>query len=361
MKNRNLYIAVVTLAFGGAAVVSILTAQQRPASPFNQAQADAGKALYEAACSSCHMPNLSGSGDASPLAGNIFMANWGARTAGQLHSFIATSMPPQRPGSLSAAEYLSISAYILNYNGGTPGAQALAANNATAIGMFATGQQLAAADGKGKGKGAPAGGRGVVAAAPAKGITHAGEVKNYRNVTDAMLKAPPANDWLMIRGNYSAHNFSTLNQITTENVKGLQLIWSWTMNNGGTNQPAPLVHDGVLYVNNTGNILQALDAKTGDLIWENNYGNNANAAAMRGISIYQDKIILSTSDAHIRAFDARTGKDLWDTTIGDRTGGNYSTSSGPLAIGNNTVIQGLGGCQVYRDEKCFLWILIIIN
>ena len=75
---------------------------------------------------------------------------------------------------------------------------------------------------------------------------------------------------------------------------------------------------------------------------------------MRGISIYQDRIILSTSDAHIRAFDARTGKDLWDTTIGDRSGGNYSTSSGPLSIGNNRVVQGLGGCQVHRDEKCFI-------
>jgi len=354
--KKKLFVTAVAL---GVAIVTVqMMAQQRPAAPFTAAQADAGKAAYESACSSCHMPNLAGSSDASPLTGTIFMANWGARTAGQLYSFISTSMPPTKPGSLGEAAYLNIAAYILSYNGGTPGTQALAANNATAIGMFATGQQAVAAGGgagKGKGKAAPAaGGRGVVAAPPAKGITHAGEVKNYKNVTDAMLKNPPASDWLMIRGNYSAHNFSTLNQITTDNVKGLQLVWSWTMNNGGTNQPAPLVHDGVVYVNNTGNILQALDARTGDLIWENNYGNNAGAAAQRGISIYQDKIILSTSDAHIRAFNAKTGKDLWDTTIGDRTGGNYSTSSGPLSIGNNRVVQGLGGCQAYRDEKCFI-------
>jgi alcohol dehydrogenase (cytochrome c) len=109
-----------------------------------------------------------------------------------------------------------------------------------------------------------------------------------------------------------------------------------------------------MYLNNTGNILQALDARTGDLIWENNYGSNANAAAQRGISIYQDKIILSTSDAHLMAFDARNGKQLWDTTMGDRSQGNYSTSSGPIVY-NGKVIQGIGGCQAYReDEKCFI-------
>jgi alcohol dehydrogenase (cytochrome c) len=356
-KQRKLYFAAALLAaFGITIIHTDLTAQQRAAAPFTAAQAEAGRAAYEAACASCHLPNLSGSGDAAALAGTPFMSAWGARTAGQLYQFISTSMPPQRPNSLGEATYLNITAYILDYNGGAPGQQPLTADNNIAIGMFATGQQSAGAQAKGKGKApaAEAKGKGAAPPAQAKGITHPGEVRNYRNVTDAMLRNPPASDWLMIRGNWSAHNFSPLNQITTDNVKNLQLVWSWTMNNGGTNQPAPLVHDGVLYVNNTGNILQALDAKTGDLIWENNYGANPNAAAMRGIAIYQDKILLATSDAHLRAFDARTGKDLWDTTIGDRSAGNYSTSSGPLAIGNNTVVQGLGGCQVYRDEKCFI-------
>ena len=53
------------------------------------------------------------------------------------------------------------------------------------------------------------------------------------------------------------------------------------------------------------------------------------------------------------AFDARTGKTVWDTTIGDRSKGNYSTSSGPL-VAKGKVIQGLGGCQTYREEKCFI-------
>ncbi len=354
----------VTLAGVVSAAVILLTgdltAQQRPAGPFTAAQVAAGKAAYEKNCAACHLPTLAGSGDASALAGTPFMSNWGARNVGQLHSFIQTAMPPTAANSLGTETYLAITAYILDRNGSTSGNTALAANNTATIGSLGNGQPAGdvAAKGGGKGKAAPAAandgkGRGVIAA-QAKGLTKNGEVKNYVNVTDAMLKNPPASDWLMIRGNQAAHNFSTLDQINVGNVKGLQLVWSWSMNNTGTNQPAPIVHNGVMYLNNTGNILQALDAKTGDLIWENNYGTNANAAAQRGISIYQDKIIVSSSDAHLFAFDAKNGKQLWETTMGNRSQGNYSTSSGPIVY-NGKIIQGLGGCQAYReDEKCHI-------
>jgi len=199
------------------------------------------------------------------------------------------------------------------------------------------------------------GGRGAAPAAP-RGITVTGEVKNFVPVTDAMLRNPDPADWLMIRRDYHASDYSPLNQINRDNVKDLRLQWVWAMKEGGTNEPSPIVHNGVLYLNNIGNTLQALDARTGDLIWENVYGTNAGAHSMRGISIYEDKIILATSDAHLKAFDARTGKNLWDTVIGDRTRGNFSASSGPLVM-KGKVVQGLmggGGCSVYQDEKCFI-------
>jgi len=178
-------------------------------------------------------------------------------------------------------------------------------------------------------------------------------VKNFVPVTEAMLRNPDPADWLMLRRDYHASDYSPLNQITADNVKDLRLQWIWAMNEGGANQPAPLVHGGIIYLNNPGNILQAIDGKTGELIWENRYGTNANGAAMRGISIYEDKIFVATSDAHLMAFDAKTGKTVWDTTMGDRSKGNYSTSSGPL-VAKGKVIQGLGGCQTYREEKCFI-------
>jgi alcohol dehydrogenase (cytochrome c) len=192
-------------------------------------------------------------------------------------------------------------------------------------------------------------------AAPAqpRGLTITGEVKNFRPVTDDMLKSPAPGDWPMIRRDYRASNFSPLNQVTTANVKNLKLVWSWAMTEGGTNQPSPIAHNGVIYLNNIGNVLQALDAQTGEPIWENNYGTQRGAAAMRGITLYGDKIYLATADARLMAFDARTGKTVWQTVIGDRKTGSYSTSSGPLAV-KGKIIQGLGGCQRYQDEKCFI-------
>ena len=110
-----------------------------------------------------------------------------------------------------------------------------------------------------------------------------------------------------------------------------------------------------MFVNNPGNIVQALDAKTGELIWENRIGTAATGNSQRGLSIYDDKVYVTTGDAHIYALDARTGKNVWDTVIGDRTNGSYSTSSGPIAI-KGKLIQGLGGslCDQYREEKCFI-------
>ena len=95
--NINKTLTVTLAGVVSAAVVLLtgdLTAQQRPAGPFTAAQVAAGKAAYEKNCSSCHLPTLAGSGDASALAGTPFMSGWGARNAGQLHSFIQSSMPP---------------------------------------------------------------------------------------------------------------------------------------------------------------------------------------------------------------------------------------------------------------------------
>jgi alcohol dehydrogenase (cytochrome c) len=159
----------------------------------------------------------------------------------------------------------------------------------------------------------------------------------------------------MIRRDYKASSFSPLNQITAQNVHDLRQVWSWAMQDGAVlgNQPAPIVHNGVLYGNNNGMVLQALDARTGELIWENRYGTKLAAPAMRGITIYGDKIFVATTEAHLMAFDARNGKVIWDTTMGDRSQGPYSTTSGPIAV-NGKLSQNLGGCGTYRKEKCFI-------
>src|SRR5213594_3686278 len=344
----------------------IIAAQQRGGGTaggvYTAPQAASGRAVYQANCAICHQQDLSGSGDAPALRGSEFVSNWGPRSTRELLSFLQLTMPPARQGILNQDEYLSIVAFMLQSNGARAGNQALTANTEVAINSVATGQAQAAAaeaassqadpDGDGGQRGGQRGGRGG-APRQARGITVAGEVKNYVRVTDAMLRSPSPNDWLMIRRDYHASNYSPLNQITRDNAKDLRLEWVWSMAEGARTQAAPIVHNGVMYLNNAGNTLQALDARNGELIWENNYGTNATGDAMRGISIYEDKIILATSDAHLVAIDAQNGKKIWETVIGDRSKGNYGTSSGPI-IAKGKVIQGLGNCSTYREEKCFI-------
>ena len=361
MRTRTL--AIAALAASGMLLIAQPTGAPRPEAPYTTAQASAGRAAYQTNCAGCHAADLSGR-EGPQLAGGNFMSQWGDRTAGELINFTRATMPPGAGGSLPDRTYVEIAAFLLDANSARPGNRALTADSNITLRSVASGQRAAYLQ-----PGAAAGILSTVqspvsqgqpenqARSVPRGITVAGEVKNYVPVTDAMLRNPDPADWLMLRHDYKATYYSSLEQITAQNVSGLRLVWSWSMQDGASNgnQPAPIVHNGVLYVNNAGMVLQALNAKTGDLIWENRYGSSPAAPAMRGIAIYDDKIFVATGDAHLMAFDARNGKTVWDTTIGDRTKGDYMASSGPLAV-KGRLIQGLGrdSCATYREEKCFI-------
>lgn len=356
--TRSFALISTITAIGGV----LLIGQQTPqTASYTAAQADSGRTVYTANCASCHGPDLAGRNDAAQLAGSLFVGSWGNRTTSDLIGFLRASMPPGNPGGLSEQAYVDVTAFILDSNGARPGTQPLTATTSVAIRSIATGQPRPQTTGAGPGRGRggapgePLGGRAEAAAPPVpRGLTVAGQVKNYTPVTDAMLRNPDPNDWLMIRHDYHANNYSTLTQITPQNVRELQLKWVWAMGEG-TNQPAPVVHNGIMFINNPGSVVQALDARTGDLIWENRVGPTQTGNSQRGLAIYGDKVYVTTSEAHIYALDARTGKNVWDTVIGERKNGNYSTSSGPIVI-KGKLAQGLGGslCDQYREEKCFI-------
>ena len=78
-----------------------------------------------------------------------------------------------------------------------------------------------------------------------------------------MLRNPAPGDWPMIRRDYSASSFSPLSRITAGNVSQLTLAWIWPMRDGGTNQPAPLVYRGTIYLNNPDGVVQAIRARDG--------------------------------------------------------------------------------------------------
>ena len=355
-KQVLLLAAVVVASFD----VAMLVGQQAPAAgSYTAAQATAGRSAYEMSCSACHRLDLGGTNEAPQLAGGSFLGVWSRRTTGDLLSYVQATMPPDNPGSLGQPTYLNIVAYILQANGAPAGAQALASTTATPIGTIAMTQPaavVAAQQPAGRGRGqAPAqaaaqGGRGQPAP-PRRGVTIAGEVKNYVPVTDAMLRDPDPGDWLMVRRNYQGWSYSPLNQITTANVQNLRLAWVWAMQEGGASQPMPLVHNGIMYLVNTGNVVQALDAARGELIWEHRLGPEQ-GGAMRNQAIYQNNLYVTTNDARITALDARNGKLVWETPIADRAKG-YATTTGPVII-NGKAVQGLGGCDRFKEDGCFI-------
>jgi alcohol dehydrogenase (cytochrome c) len=95
-----------------------------------------------------------------------------------------------------------------------------------------------------------------------------GQVKEFRPVTEAALRNPAPGDWLNWRRTDNAWGYSPLNQINRKNVQQLQLAWSWAMDDTGAGEATPLVYDGTMYLPNPRGVIQALDAATGDLIWE---------------------------------------------------------------------------------------------
>jgi alcohol dehydrogenase (cytochrome c) len=333
-------------------VAALAGAAHAQSGPFTEGQAASGRASYLANCAGCHLADLRGANEARPLVGPDFMRTWRERNAQELVAFLSVTMPPPpaAPGSLGQQSYVNLAAFLLQANGATPGAEALTAASAVRIGSVATGT-MSDAFRAALASAAPAAPTG---AAGQTGISVAGAVAGFRPVTDAMLRRLPADDWLMIRGNYQAWNYSELGEITRDNVDDLRLEWIWSMTDGGWNEPAPVVHDGVLYLNNMGNIIQALDAATGELIWENRVGPTVPTGdAMRGLAIFGDKLFIATTDARLVALRAENGQVAWETVIGDRSEGAFGTSSGPIVIGGK-VLQGLGDCTLFRREKCFI-------
>jgi mono/diheme cytochrome c family protein len=122
---RGLALLAVLLAAVVIAYPRSLTASGTPAAAtkttndgvYTADQAKQGNVVYGTDCANCHMDDLSGSGQAPPLAGDIFMANWEGRTVGDLFDTTRNTMPMNQPDSLTAKQYVEIVAYMLQANG----------------------------------------------------------------------------------------------------------------------------------------------------------------------------------------------------------------------------------------------------
>ncbi len=346
---------VVALAAVGAGGIG---AQAQDFAGYTEDQARAGQLVYESVCAPCHMANLQGDFEAPELAGPNFLNSWGGREVHELFDYMQATMPPdgRKPSDES---FTNIIAYILERNGQEAGSERLVATITTMVptrDVVAGRARAAAPATAARGADSPRQPGGFAAPRPPlPALQWNGVVEDYRPVTAEMLLDPPPGDWLMFRRTYDGQGHSPLDQITTDNVGDLQLAWVWSMSDG-SNQPTPLVHDGIMYLTNPGNIIQALDAGIGDVIWQyaREFPENLGlgGSRLRNISIYQDNLFISTADAALVALDARSGEIVWEHQIADPEQG-YTSSSGPMVMGG-VVVNGINGCSRFQEDSCFI-------
>ena len=186
-------------------------------------------------------------------------------------------------------------------------------------------------------------------AAPGPGPAHAQptESDDFVPVTDAMLQAPAPEDWLMWRRTLDGWGYSPLDQIDADNVGDLRLAWSRGLH-PGSQQGTPIAYGGVLYMPNPRDVIQAIDAATGDLLWEHRrevpedideYLLGSLSEVNRSLAIYGRQIIDTSVDEHVFAIDAATGRMVWETRILDYRTHPANQTSGPI-IADGKVVSG---------------------
>ena len=354
-------LAALVVAVGGTVLGQAQTGQAL----YSANQAQTGEALYLQQCASCHLTDLRGQFEAPELAGPNFRNLWGNRSVADLLTVIDETMPVQAPGSLSEEQRSAIVAFILRENGVAPSGTRLTVASA---GMVRPDGRAATARAEDIRPPVP----GVLGTGPSPDSidrppevvgdvseTLTGVTRTYRRadrftpVRDADLGNPPGGDWLHWRGNPGSWGYSPLDQIDTDNVHRLQLAWSWGMEQGRSQQ-APLVRNGVLYLSNPANVIQALDGIDGTPLWEyrRTFPEGRRGGQLRTLAVWEDLIFVATSDAHLVALDARTGVVRWETRVADAELG-YGNTSGPIVI-DGKVINGISGCGRFHPESCFI-------
>lgn len=266
-------------------------------------------------------------------------------------------MPPGGGGSLSRAAYRAVEAYLLQANA-TPDSEFYRSVADTATPRDrGTGRARGAAAGEQMFSLLPGQGRDPIYLAALAARKR--KLAAITPVTDATLRNPTPSDWLMWRRTYDAHGFSPLRQIDRSNVARLRTVWSWSLPES-TNEITPLVHDGVMFVY-SGDAVQALDAATGELLWqylrilpaELDGGRRWHAKAM---AVYGDLLLAPTADGHLIALDVHSGHLVWDHAVVDPHGhpaavgfqltGGPIVAKGVVMVGVSLGVLDRGGCYI---------------
>jgi len=169
---------------------------------------------------------------------------------------------------------------------------------------------------------------------------------------DHLLQSPVGKDWVTNGGNLTNQRYSALKQIDTTNVKQLKGAWMTRLKGSGFGgkysfEASPLVKDGIMYVVTGNEDVFALNAKTGEILWERWSGIDQKISTVccgwvnRGLAMGEGMLFLGQFDANVVALDIKTGKEVWRTPIEVWQDG-YGITSAPLYY-DGIVYSGITG------------------
>jgi quinohemoprotein ethanol dehydrogenase len=159
-----------------------------------------------------------------------------------------------------------------------------------------------------------------------------------------------AADWTMHGRTNDEQRFSPLNQINEQNVGKLGLVWSRELGSTRGLEATPLVANGVIYTTGEWSVAYALDAKTGEILWT--YDPKVPRARARyiccdvvnrGVALYHGKVYLGTLDGRLIALDAKSGNPVWDVVTVDQSK-PYAITGAPR-IARGIVLIGNAGSE----------------
>ncbi len=269
-----------------------------------------GGPLFDSACAHCHGTN----GRGAQIGPSIL-----ARVAGdddaELTAFLRTGNPERgMPPAAVADQQLP---QLINYL------------------RFLASQPVDAADVSSTGEGS----------APANHV-----IENFLPIDEATLLNPSPNDWLWFSRTPDAQRYSPLDQVDASNVNKLTLAWSRGLPSG-LSYTIPVVYNGIIYLATAQSTVIALDATTGDQIWEykREFANPATASQNRSktLSIFADMVYFTAPDSTVVAIDARTGEQRWEAPAGGR-----GHSSGSIVVKGKVI--SAGNCVSGPRDNCFI-------
>ena len=148
-------------------------------------------------------------------------------------------------------------------------------------------------------------------------VVMTGSIEAQVTYEHLLRAAEEPQNWLTYSGTYLSQRYSTLAEITPENVKDLEQQWIFQTRSLEKFETTPLVVNGILYTVQAPNDVVAMDAATGRIFWISRYTPSADARPCcgrlnRGLAILGDTLYMGTIDLHLLAIDAKNGQVLWN-------------------------------------------------